>query len=93
MIQDTGELVVLFYNPATRKVTGRGGKFVSLEDFAKYPPRNQEEILPKGEEGSVPNPRDVPPLPGPVLKCIDGKLHVCLDTTNRCYNTGVDCTG
>ena len=81
-------LIVVFYDPATRLVWGRGGKFVSLEEFAKYPPSEQREVIPQQAE-SVPNPKDIPPDPGPTVKCINGQEHLCFD--HVCFQTGRTC--
>ena len=32
------KLIAVFYDPDTRRIWGKGGKFVSLDEFAKYPP-------------------------------------------------------
>jgi hypothetical protein len=89
MARKSKELIVLFYDPGTRMVWGKGGKFVSLEEFVKYPPVTQNEVTPPKQSESIPDPPDVEPEPGPVLKCINGKEHLCY--LDRCYPTGRDC--
>jgi hypothetical protein len=82
-------LIVLFYDPETRNVWGRGGRFVALEEFVKYPPTQQEDVIPPAAAPAIPDPADVPEAPGPEIKCINGQEHVCFQ--NRCYPTGRSC--
>ena len=86
------QLIALFYDPETRKVWSRG-RFVALEEFAKYPPKRREDIVPSEgdapESEPVPDPDDVEPEPGATVKCIGGKEHVCYFAV--CYATGRSC--
>jgi hypothetical protein len=75
------QLIVVFYNPSTRQVLGRGGRFASLQEFADYPPTRQEDVLPPGDSKS--DPPGIAPLTGGTIKCIDNLLHFCINT--RCY--------
>lgn len=89
MARKSRQLIVLFYDSETRKVWGKGGRFVSLEEFVKYPPAEQNDVVPPKQTESIPDPREVPPEPGPVLKCINGLEYLCY--LDRCYPTGRSC--
>ena len=89
MERKSSPLIVVYYDPETRRVWGRGGRFVALEEFVKYPPAKQEDLVPPTATPSIPDPAGVPEEPGPELKCISGQEHVCYQ--NRCYPTGRTC--
>jgi hypothetical protein len=82
-------LVWVLYRPETQTILGQKGKFVRLEDFVKYPPAEQGDVLPPPNE-SIPDPPEVGPEHGPVIKCINGELHVCLG--DRCWGLHIPCS-
>jgi hypothetical protein len=81
------QLITVFYDPDGRRVWS-GGKFVSLEEFVRYPPSSQADAVARGGEGAVDDP-GTEPEPGPELKCIEGQEHICY--LSRCFPTGRSC--
>jgi hypothetical protein len=89
MARRSRQMVVFYYDPEKRRVWGKAGQFLSLEEWAKYPPSTQDDTIPPSKEPSIPDRSGVPQDPGPEIKCIDGKEYVCY--LSRCYPTGRDC--
>ena len=82
-------LIAVLYDTRTKRLLGRDGKFVSVEEFLRYPPERQADLVPREGTPSVDDPKDVEGDPGPVRKCINGKEHWCY--LNQCYATGANC--
>ena len=89
MVKRPSRLVTVLYDPEKRQILGRGGRFMPLDEFSKYPPEQQEDIVPHSGAPSADDPDDVDPDPGPQVKCINGMEHWCY--LNRCYPTGKSC--
>jgi hypothetical protein len=89
MYRKSKQMIVFYYDSDTRRVWGKAGKFVSLEEWYKNPPTRQEDTIPPTDAPSKPDNPDVPGDPGPEIKCIDGNEFVCYQ--NRCYPTGRQC--
>jgi hypothetical protein len=89
MATKSTRLIAVLYDPDTKRLLGRGGQFVSVEDFPKYAPERQEDIVPNQRTHAVDDPDEVEPEPGPEIKCLNGKEHWCY--LGRCYPTGKTC--
>ena len=71
---DSDRLILVVYDTKARRVLGKGGKFMTWEDFDRDPPFRQKDIVPGG--GTVEDPD-----PGLTVKCINGIKHYCVGMT------------
>jgi hypothetical protein len=88
MAQTYSELITIFYNPDTQTIWSRG-RFVSVQEFVKNLPKQQDDVIPPKQDSSTRDPEDVEALGGPVIKCINGKEYICYQAV--CYGTGRSC--
>jgi len=82
-MQAQNPLIVLFYDPATRQLSGRNGEFVSCEEFFSNPPMLQEDLFPDDPQRLIDDPTPILAAASPTRKCINGKVHICNGTS--CY--------
>jgi hypothetical protein len=76
--------IAVLYDPANKRLTGRAGKWMTVQEFAANPPQKPEDVVPDKDHSST-----VENDPGGRWVCIDGQLHFCSGTT--CFNTGLGC--
>jgi hypothetical protein len=76
--------IVVLYDLKSRKFLGKGGRWVSCEEFQKDPPETPEDVEPTQQTDSTTD-TDI----GPEYRCIDGVLHVC--SGGRCSSLNRPC--
>ena len=67
------------YNPRTRKVLGKGARWVTPEEFHRNPPQSTEDFRPDDNDRKPVDPSQPGHTgdPGPHPACINGLVHVC----------------
>lgn len=76
--------IAVLYDPASKKLTGRAGKWVSVQEFGANPPEKPQDLVPNTDPGSR-----VEGDPGGRWVCIDGRLNFCSGTS--CFKTDLTC--
>jgi hypothetical protein len=79
--------ITVLYSLKTRQFLGKGGKWMSCDEFQKNPPQKPDDIVPVDPDPGTQT--STGPDPGPRYVCIEGTLHICYG--NRCTDLGEAC--